>query len=328
MRNRRMMLGLAVVAAVVTSLVAGPVVRAGSSDNAKYTIVVLKFEGPNRAGRAKKRVEELKAGTGLKDLWIINEEFVTTVYYGKYKTVESLEDKDESDRAKRDLAKLLEVTYNGERPFRGAFFMPIPLPDPEANPAWDLKNAKGVYSLQIAAYKDNPERKQAAVDSVKEARAMGLEAYYFHGATTSSVLLGAFPAEALKEINSEAKARPDQQIISLPFKPKDMPDEVKNADGTTSKIVEHRVEVTDPTLAALMQKYPTHVVNGVDQMLPTGKPAPSFIVDIREVRKQSLLSGGDMAGGMGSQDDGPPGSDQLVPKKSTPGAGKLKSVDY
>ena len=83
-----------------------------------------------------------------------------------------------------------------------SLIVPIDSPDPVAPPEWNLANAKGYWSLQIAAYKDSPKRKEAAVEAVREARKNGVEAYYYHGETTSSS-----PSESRRRSSSSVARR-------------------------------------------------------------------------------------------------------------------------
>src|SRR5205085_9341649 len=127
------------------------------------------------------------------------EETQSVLYYGYYRAYNDTNDLNESRRAQDDRAKLDKLQdAQGERPFASSIFVELTSPDPEAPAEWNLANAKGYWSLQIAAYKDSPDRKKAAVDSVRAAREKGIEAYYFHGPTTSSVCIGCWPREAVK----------------------------------------------------------------------------------------------------------------------------------
>ena len=76
-------------------------------------------------------------------------------------------------------------TRTGTSRSQGCFFTPITPPTPAgAGGVEPGERAAGrsYWSVQITAFKDNPLRKQAAVDAVKELRAKGVEAYYYHGA--------------------------------------------------------------------------------------------------------------------------------------------------
>lgn len=86
-------------------------------------------------------------------------------------------------------------------------------PDPVAPPEWNLVNRdadkdakdprRAYWSLEIMAFKVNPLRKEAAVKAVAAFRKDGVEAYYYHGETTSSVCVGAWPMDAVKPENRQ-----------------------------------------------------------------------------------------------------------------------------
>ena len=57
---------------------------------------------------------------------------------------------------------------SGNPLFPHSFFVEVTTPDPQAPAEWNLANANGYWSLQIAAYKDSPKRKQYAVEAVRE----------------------------------------------------------------------------------------------------------------------------------------------------------------
>ncbi|MGH7176390.1 MAG: hypothetical protein ACREJC_03325 [Tepidisphaeraceae bacterium] len=233
------------------------------------------------------RVNQLKVDlvrlSSMRDWYAIHQEGESVLYYGYYRQIDERLDKKESTRARQDKSKIQVMKdVNGERIFALSMFVPLEAPDPTAPPEWELSRAQGFWSLQIAAYKDSPERKQAAVETVREMRAHGIQAYYHHGETVSSVCIGAWPREAIKQQDSDrAEARnADQSIVVLPG---DIPANMKRAlvdkQGQPMKIIAPEVEVLDPTLLQAMRQFPEHSVNGyVDQR--EGKPVPSLIVQI------------------------------------------------
>ena len=74
------------------------------------------------------------------------------------------------------LIRLRFTEPDRERPFRGAHFVPLNAPDPDAPPQWNLANAPEdrVWSLMIGAYKDTPDRKRLAVGCTVERYADGI----------------------------------------------------------------------------------------------------------------------------------------------------------
>src|SRR5207237_4117084 len=123
----------------------------------------------------------------------------------------------ESARAHSD-QKLIQsmATQSGEVLFPHCYFVEVNAPDPVAPAEWNLANANGYWSLQIAAYKDSPRRKEFAVDAVREARKQGIPAYFYHGPTASSVCVGAWPRSAVKEQDeSNARASDPEQTVMV-----------------------------------------------------------------------------------------------------------------
>lgn len=301
--------------------------------DARFTILLVTFEGPGHVRLAKDGRDQIARATGLTELHLVHGETLSTLYFGFYRTVSRAEDPGEAARAQADLARIQSIRLGDQQPFSAALFVPLPSPDPDAPREWDLRFAKGVYSLEIGAFKDRPDRKEAAVAAVREARSMGLEAYFYHGPTTSSVLVGAFPAEALRTIRPEMRVSPDKEILVVPFKPKDIPDEIQRDDGTRAQVVEFRVEVTDPRLLSLMRQFPEHAVNGAVPVRRMRDPrtgqtieklAESFIVDITQVQRDSLLAAGaEITENANRQ---PPPTEVLAPRPTSPGSDKLRGI--
>ncbi len=302
--------------------------------NARYTIHCRAITGVDHVFQARQLRDELIKTSGMRDWYIITGESETSLYYGYYPAIDN--DTREGKQAQRDrgaIAAIRDVALN--RPFAHAMLVEIVSANPVAPPEWNLANADGFWSLQIAAYKDHPDRKLAAVEAVKEARAQGIEAYYYHGPSVSSVCIGAWPREALKEqdANIENQYMSDNRpLLILPHTlPEGVSGEIRGPQGEKVTAVAPRLEYTDPTLVATMHKYPYHLLNGNEVRIRdprTGKlherPESSFLVQI-PAGDPSLLGGG-------TRDTGTPqrtGTAPVIPAqptRSTPGAGKLKSI--
>ncbi len=64
-------------------------------------------------------------------------------------------------------------------------------------PEWDVHKASGPFTLQIARFFNTPsfdQRKEAAVEYVRQLRQEGFEAYYWHQDARSLVFVGNFPS--------------------------------------------------------------------------------------------------------------------------------------
>ena len=233
--------------------------------DAQYTIYCEQFSGSDHLERSRYVRQLLHDKTTMKDWYMVHGADESTLYYGFYPTFDRKEPKraKDAEKALNDLdAVRAMVDANGFRPFSSSLPVPIDSPDPSENPAWDLSRSDKYWSLQVAAYKDSAERKHAAVEVVADMRAHGIEAYYFHGSTVSSVCIGAWPQQAVRESEtSDQNTDPNQQLMvtSQALDPK-MQEDIENKTGM--KNVAPTVEVIDPTLIATMRQYPEHAVNG------------------------------------------------------------------
>ena len=339
---------------VVRASAAAPQVPPGAPPapkGAQYTIFCGRLQGDAHVERSNKIKNDLIAKTGLRDFYVVHEDGQSLLYFGYYRTFSDAADRKETSRAQTDLKRLKTMEMDGNRIFAGAVFVDLEAPDPQAPPEWNLVNAKGTWSLQIAAYKDSPLRKEAAVEAVREARKQGIEAYYYHGESVSSVCVGAWPEPAVRVHDAaSSKVNPyDNILVASPGV-----GEVSGLAGRQEnvKVINERVEVIDPTLLATMKQYPHHAVNGM-QMTKTveGKQTsdPSLLIRIPEPQQgTSLLTGTSPAGSREPQqqqqqlqqraylDDLPQTQQQQQPdarpvtRKAPPpqpGMGKLKSIN-
>ncbi len=238
----------------------------------QITLYCYPVTGIDHVAQSKLLKDQVTTQTGLSGFYIVHNETDSVLYHGYYKDFMSGRNPQEKARAEADRQKIVKVTdRRGDQPFRGATFVNIDTPEPEGPAEWNLANTPidRMWSWQIAAYVESPLRKQYAVDAVREARAQGIEAYYYHGENISSVCIGAFPAEALKAQDSEVQNRAmnsDRPLVVLPMP---LPAGIKNdgyiiQDGkrVQADIVVARAEVLDPKLLEIQRMYPLHLVNG------------------------------------------------------------------
>ena len=350
----RSLLALVLVALLLTPVFAAPKKPAGKNEpaagalpsagagGAQWTLFCQAVAGPAHVEQAKAIKDQLIAATapkGLKDWHVIHQESESVVYYGFYRTISESDSKDkkEGQRAQRDRKDISGMQdQQGNRIFDHVFFVELPAPDPVAPPEWNLLNAEGLFSLQIAAYKDSPQRKEAAVEAVRQARAEGIQAYYYHGETTSSVCIGAWPRSAVRE-QEEAAAQTsenaqDQDILVLPTPlPNQEKIDVRNQKGQRVKTYAPRFEALDPTLIAAMEKYPTHAVNGLTYVSKVTDPAtkqikevpdPSYVVEIPKPKANLLLAQPAAAPALLA----PPTAGGAQSAKGSGGGGRLKSL--
>lgn len=306
--------------------------------DARWTLFCTAMQGPDRFARMQQFVTFLRGNTPFKEWYTVDQDGAITLFYGFYSDVEINSVKKPSAsafKAHDDRRKLNDwKNAAGERPFAAAFFTPIVAPDPAAPADWSLANTPPtmVWSLQIAAFKDNPKRKEAAVEFVKELRGKGVEAYYHHGSTVSSVCIGAWPKTALREQEFDGStARFFNEEDALLVTNTDLPPGVKRRDlrdpqGNKVQTLTEQVDVLDKSLLATMKEYPHQFLNyepvarrvlGADNKTKI-VPAPSFIVKIPHVE----------AGGIGGADQfmtNRPAPTQTSPNRQ-PGTGTLRGI--
>jgi hypothetical protein len=323
---------------------------------AQYTIFCARIDGDAHVERCNKLKNDLIAKTRMNGWYVIHEERQSLLYYGFYRSFNDPKDPQESARAQADRHRVASITDEMQnRPFQNSLFVDVESPDPVAPREWNLTNAKGYWTLQIAAYKDSPQRKEAAVEAVREARKQGIEAYFFHGETVSSVCIGAWPEEAIRyeRPGRQGKFETEQMVVGQPVivdanKPNAqgpvnqlLPDSAKR----NLRVMEGKVEIVDPTLLATMKQYPTHVVNGMTMVKRVeGKeiPDPSLVVKIPHqdepdpsiASTPGALTPNPILTADPIQTDLPPQATQQQsgqrkpqqPQPQQPGLGKLKSV--
>lgn len=272
--------------------------------DARWTLYCASISGPDRISRMAQLKSYLMAKSPFKDWYVVHDEQNSTLFYGFYGSVDKTERA--AARAHADRKAISEWKDNDERPFAACFFTPITPPDPVAPAEWNLTNApaNAVWSVQIAAFQDNAQRKQAAVEAVKELRDKGVPAYFYHGQSISSVCIGAWPEEALKKQDmdgSHAVVDEDEAVLVSQGK---LPSKFKNArtkEGQRLVPFTQQVEIADNSLKATFQQYPYHFVNYEAQarQVKTAKgnveriPMPSFLVKIPRDTAAVVTGGGD-----------------------------------
>lgn len=130
---------------------------------------------------------------GWKDVFVLHKAGLSEVFWGRYAARELAEKNLRIAKAYR--------AQNGQTIFGAALIVPMPGKD-TGPPEWNLRNAKGAYTLLIAIFQDDPERnytgrRQKAVDYCKLLRDKGCEGYYYHEPTASHVTIGAFPQNSM-----------------------------------------------------------------------------------------------------------------------------------
>lgn len=145
-------------------------------------------------------------------------------------------------------------------PFRFATIAQLPHAG-SGHPEWNLDNAAGYWSLQVAVFYNVDEmrqRRRAAVEYCQLLREQGVEAYYHHGDQNSEVCVGLFPPEAVQQVTE------------------------KDAYTGSLKI---GFKIADPRLMELQKQHPHCLENGFkvfrsrsSSSTAAREPNPSFIV--------------------------------------------------
>src|SRR5688572_13651609 len=251
----------------------GPVAPA----NARFTLLVYKLAGPGHVEQARLLKEDLERVTKRKDWYLTHGAEDSRLYFGFYRSTNDAKDPKEAGRARADRALVAGVQMaDGSFPFRTAAFVPLDAPDPSTRPEWNLFNvdlaknprdqSRAFWSLQIMAFKDDPKRKEAAVQAVEALRANGYDAYYYHGETVSSVCVGVWPRLAIREQDGHGEhtvADPDAEIM---FLAEPLPKSRKISDkiyrnGKRVVPVAPDLQIDDPSLQEMVKIFPNHWLN-------------------------------------------------------------------
>ncbi|MBX3394609.1 MAG: hypothetical protein KF841_04490 [Phycisphaerae bacterium] len=179
-----------------------------------WTIECNAFEGKGRRETADRLATMLKKVDRIdaRRVSVEHGEQSSKIFYGEYplRYVEARTDGKEktrgdlvielSDEIKRDLRFIRELAFGEQYPFFSARM----IPKPESfvgKPEWDLKNAKGVYTLNVGVTYPTAtlhDYKQAAYLWVEDLRKRGYEAYYYFATDKSqaSICVGTFGEDA------------------------------------------------------------------------------------------------------------------------------------
>jgi len=186
-----------------------------AGDVEEWTIECNAYEGPHAAEMAERMAAGLKRVPRIKpeQVRVQHDSKASRVFYGSYqlKYVEAKTDTPTQSKGdlviqlneeiKRDLRYIKGLALGDQYPFFSARAVPRPIED-VGPPEWDLRNAKGEYTLNVGVTYNTPtlhNYKQAAVEWVKALREQGHEAYYYHSPDKpqSSICVGTFGADAL-----------------------------------------------------------------------------------------------------------------------------------
>lgn len=303
----------------------GPAVPEG----ANFTLLCFIFTSPTHVLDADQAEQNLKRDTHSNDWYVIHKEDESDLFFGYYKTIDDRSQLAEYTRAQSDKARLSAmVDRNGEKLFAEVIFQPVASADPPAPKEWDVFNNPGFWTLQIAKYMDNPQRKTAAVEAVRNLRAKNVVAFYHHFESVSEVYVGSWPRSAIKEQDAnEAMARdPNQSILVLPGPIQGHEnDQILDKNGRPMKVIYPKLDIVDPSMKAMIARFPYTYINGEtlgDKKLQADGstkvvPYPSYLVQVPQKENDMDMPAPPDKGG----EAGPmsPPENNIAPPPNTPG---------
>jgi hypothetical protein len=299
--------------------------------DAQFTIFCRNFTEENRVADARLAQQQLHDTTKFKKWYVVHSADHSTLYYGFYRTIDPRDPKDaeEGQRAIDDQNAIRSlVSTDGTRVFPECLLVNIETPDPEENPAWDITRAKGEWSIDIADY-TVPERKQVVADTVRDMRAHGIEAYYYHGTTASSVCIGCWPAEAVIVVTPEQlNTDPTENIVATA---NPLADNIaKPLENQGIKTVSTKTYIQDVTLDNALLKWKHHAENGEERIAidpatgqtmidpATGEPKAVKTSFLFRIQHREIMD--TMAPTVA------PLPKNVVPKKTEPSPGELRAL--
>lgn len=201
-------------------------------DTELWTVECNEYVGANSREMADSMATALKKVDGIKAdaVRVEHGECTSKVFYGSYplrytRAKVSKEERVEGDvvielteEIKRDLRLVRSLALGEEYPF----FSARPIPQPLKNvgpPEWDLRNAKGVYTLNVGVTYNAPQfhnHEEAAVEWVRALREQGYEAYYYHSpdGTKTSICVGTFGEDAMV-LGPDGKSQYSEAVQTL-----------------------------------------------------------------------------------------------------------------
>jgi hypothetical protein len=304
---------------------------------ARWTILCDTRSGPNHAQAVRQLRAELLRTTSLRDWHIVQGDKHSTLYYGYYRAIRGDDPKEapERDRAHDNLRQVAAVSdpVSGQRLFRNPFLIALEDADPTAPPAWSLANADGYWSLQILAFRDHAQRKEAAIEAARDLRSQGIEAYYFHGPVISSVCVGAWPREAVREQKSSVASTPnaDDVLVVAPAGVNIPEGPITTRDGSNVVVVQQKMDIVDQEMLATLRRFPHHAENYVEakKVKVNGEwksvRQPSFFVIIPNAVNQAPTQRADR---IQEAEQRPTMPDPWRAQKTAPrSGGKLRGID-
>lgn len=252
--------------------------------DARWTLYCYTVNSQTHVEDSKNLKRALANKTGKRDWYVIHGAQASTLYYGFFRAINDADGAADASRARRERDAVAKIEDSqGNKPFHTCAFVQLSAPDPSSRPEWSLANVdrdkdpkdptRAYWSLQIMAFMNHPQRKEAAVQAVADLRAMGVDAYYYHGETISSVCVGSWPPSAIKTQHVSNDEKLDGKGVAHAQNPNatlvvtdtpltnDMIPKAKDEHGNPVVAVAPKLEIMDPAMKATIAKFATHAVN-------------------------------------------------------------------
>ena len=193
----------------------------GGSYATTFAIQCMEAQGPDGARMVDLMAKGLRSAQGFDPNLVQTQTKgkTSSLFYGAYRG-EVKKDADQfspPEKAKQDLAIIRSMASGQAQPFQLASIVEAPTPDP--GPAeWNLKNAPGVYTLQITYVFDKPglpNHKDVVVEICKTLREQGEEAWYLHNDRISVVTVGHFEESAIEKDPEGKPLRYSPSVVAL-----------------------------------------------------------------------------------------------------------------
>ncbi len=166
-----------------------------------WSVVLESFDAQQNAASASAGLDKVRTLAGLPEARLQRRGKVLEIAVGAFDSVDD-------PKAQAELKRIRELTIGGGTPFAQAVLMG-PVAILGGKPEWDLRNAKrqfgkaAKYTLQMGVYTWEPgasdsvvaEARKSAEAAVEKLRGEQEQAFYYHGANSSSVTVGLFSAQ-------------------------------------------------------------------------------------------------------------------------------------
>lgn len=179
-----------------------------------YSIELARFTGTQGVRQAPSVIRTARFDGGLADIWYVSNADRTTVYSGRFASLDS-------PSAKAQLRRVQQTEIDGQRPFEDARLVALS-GDRSMGTTDDQRDlrslsGRGLFTLQIGYYDRayGDDFRKAAEDRVDELRAQDEDAYYYHGPNRSLILVNAWTRPEAFLSESGQMDRYSSEVLSV-----------------------------------------------------------------------------------------------------------------